>query len=97
MDIKRPTFTHRSPEEVRDWFYRAKARIAAKEEEIRAMYEEEKILDRPVRTKEEILSWLDAARKRKEDWEKKVDAKFSERSLGKKAAAESLQNIRMIY
>ncbi len=42
METKRPTFTHRSPEEVRDWFYRAKARIAAKEEEIRAMYEEEK-------------------------------------------------------
>lgn len=38
---------HRTPEEIRAWFYRAKARIAAREEEIRAMYAEE------VRMKEE--------------------------------------------
>jgi hypothetical protein len=31
----------RTPEEIRAWFYRAKARIAAREEEIRAMYAEE--------------------------------------------------------
>lgn len=42
MNTKMSTFTHRSPEEVREWFYRAKARIAAKEAEIRAMYDEEK-------------------------------------------------------
>ena len=30
-----------TPEEVKAWFYRAKARIAAREEEIRAMYKEE--------------------------------------------------------
>ena len=50
---------------------------------------EAKSLDRPVRTKEEILSWLKAARQRKEAWEKKVDAKFAERLRNKKAAAES--------
>ena len=48
-----------------------------------------KTLDRSVRTKEEILSWLDAARQRKEAWEKKVDAKFAARLQSKKAAAES--------
>ncbi len=48
-----------------------------------------KTLDRPVRTREEILSWLQAARQRKIDWEKKVDAKFAERMRSKKAAAES--------
>ena len=50
---------------------------------------EVKTLDRPVRTKEEILSWLKAARQRKEAWEKRVDAKFAERLRSKKAAAES--------
>lgn len=48
--------------------------------------------DRPIRTKEEVLSWLDGARKRKEAWEKEVDAKFSERSQSKKAAAESVES-----
>ena len=33
--------TQRTPEEITAWFYRAKARIAAREEEIRAMYAEE--------------------------------------------------------
>jgi len=42
MDTKNITFPKRTPEEVRTWFYRAKARIAAREEEIRAMYAEEK-------------------------------------------------------
>jgi hypothetical protein len=41
MEAKKNTFEHRTPEEVRAWFYRAKARIAAREEEIRAMYKEE--------------------------------------------------------
>ncbi len=50
---------------------------------------EAKTLDRPIRTKEEILAWLNAARQRKEAWEKKVDAKFAERLQNKKAAAES--------
>lgn len=50
---------------------------------------EAKTMDRPVRTKDEILSWLKAARQRKEAWEKKVDAKFAERLRSKKAAAES--------
>ena len=51
--------------------------------------EEAKTFDRPIRTKEEILSWLNAARQRKEAWEKKVEAKFAERLRSKKAAAES--------
>ena len=41
METKKSTYTQRTPEEIRAWFYRAKARIAAREEEIRAMYEEE--------------------------------------------------------
>jgi hypothetical protein len=49
---------------------------------------ETKTLDCPVRTKEEILSWLNAARQRKEAWEKKVDAKFAERLRSKKAFIE---------
>lgn len=34
-------YTQRTPEEIRAWFYRAKARIAACEKDIRAMYAEE--------------------------------------------------------
>ena len=41
MEAKKSTFTHRTPEEIRAWFNRAKARIAAREEEIRAMYAEQ--------------------------------------------------------
>ena len=41
MEAKKSTFTLGTPEEVRAWFNRAKARIAAREEEIRAMYKEE--------------------------------------------------------
>ena len=50
---------------------------------------ETKTLNRPVRTKEEILAWLDAARQRKIAWEKKVDAKFAERKRRKQEAAAS--------
>ena len=41
METKTSAYMERTPEEIRAWFYRAKARIAAREEEIRAMYEEE--------------------------------------------------------
>ena len=41
MEAKKSTFTQRTPEEIRAWFNRAKARIAAREKEIRAMYAEE--------------------------------------------------------
>ena len=41
METKKPTYSYRTPEEVRAWFHRAKTRIAARESEIRAMYEEE--------------------------------------------------------
>ena len=41
MEAKKTTFEHRTPEEVKAWFHRAIARIAAREEEIRAMYKEE--------------------------------------------------------
>lgn len=41
MEAKKSTFTHRTPEEIRAWFNRAKARIAAREAEAMAMYEEE--------------------------------------------------------
>lgn len=51
MDTKTSTFTHRSPEEVREWFYRAKARIAAKEAEIRALYDEEKRMKKEAEVK----------------------------------------------
>ena len=41
MEAKKSTFTQRTPEEIRAWFNRAKARIAAREAEAMAMYEEE--------------------------------------------------------
>ena len=41
------------------------------------------------RTREEILAWLDAARQRKEAWEKKVEAKWAEEERLKREAAES--------
>ncbi len=41
MEVNTSTFSFGTPEEVRAWFYRAKARIAAREEEIRTMYKEE--------------------------------------------------------
>lgn len=45
--------------------------------------------DKPIRTKEEVLSWLEAARQRKKAWEERVGAKFAKRLQSKKAAAES--------
>ena len=41
MEAKKSTFTQRTPEEIRAWFNSAKARIAAREAEAMAMYEEE--------------------------------------------------------
>lgn len=41
MEAKKTTFSHRTPEEIRAWFNSAKARIAAREAEAKAMYEEE--------------------------------------------------------
>ena len=41
MEAKTSKFTLGTPEEVRAWFYRAKTRMAVREEEIRAMYKEE--------------------------------------------------------
>ena len=37
----------------------------------------------------EFLAWLDAARQRKEAWQKKVDAKYAERMRRKQEAAAS--------
>lgn len=51
MEANKATFTQRSPEEVREWYYRAKARIAAKEAEIRAMYDEEKQMRKEAKEK----------------------------------------------
>ena len=65
MEANKSTFERPTHEEVLDMFRRAKARQQKLQEE--------------GRTKEEILSWLNAARQRKEAWEKKVDAKFAER------------------
>lgn len=41
MEAQNTTSSHRTPEEIRAWFKRAKTQIAAREAEIRAMYEEE--------------------------------------------------------
>lgn len=41
METNTPKYTLGSPEEVKAWFKRAKTRIAAREAEIRTMYEEE--------------------------------------------------------
>ena len=38
-----------------------------------------KTIDKPIRTREEILSWLEAARQRNKAWEEKIDAKFAKR------------------
>lgn len=43
----------------------------------------------PVRTREEILAWLDAARQRKAAWKKHVTAQWEERERRRKEAAES--------
>ena len=41
MEAKKSTFTQRTPEEIRAWFNRAKARQQQLEEEGRRMWEEE--------------------------------------------------------
>ena len=41
MEAKKSTFTHRTPEEIRAWFNRAKTRQQQLEEEGRRMWEEE--------------------------------------------------------
>jgi len=41
METIKTTFTHRTPEEIRAWFNRAKARQQQLEEEGRRMWEEE--------------------------------------------------------
>ena len=41
METKSSTFKHRIPEEIREWFYRAKAHQQKLEEEGRRMWEEE--------------------------------------------------------
>ena len=42
-----------------------------------------------IRTREEVLAWLDAARQRKLEWEKSIEAKWAEESALNKAAKES--------
>ena len=41
------------------------------------------------RTREEVLAWLDAARRRKMAWQEKVRTEFAERDRLRKEAAES--------
>ena len=41
MEAKKTTFSHRTPEEIRAWFNSAKARIAAREAEAKAMYDQD--------------------------------------------------------
>ena len=41
MEENTSKYTLGTPEEVRAWYYRAKARLAAREAEIRSIYEEE--------------------------------------------------------
>ncbi len=41
------------------------------------------------RTREEIIAWLDAARQRKLDWEKQIEAKWAEEEAQRKVAIES--------
>ena len=41
MEAKKSTFTHRTPEEIRAWFNRAKTRQQQLAEEGRRMWEEE--------------------------------------------------------
>ena len=39
MEAKTFTFPQRTPEEIKEWFHRRKARQAAREQEIKAMYD----------------------------------------------------------
>ena len=44
---------------------------------------------KPMRTREEILAWLQEARERKEAFQRKVEAEWQARQQSKKNAAES--------
>jgi predicted Fe-S protein YdhL (DUF1289 family) len=44
---------------------------------------------KPMRTREEVLAWLQEARERKEAFQRKVEADWQARQQNKKAAAES--------
>lgn len=44
---------------------------------------------KPMRTREEILAWLQEARERKQAFQHKVEAEWKARQKSKKAAAES--------
>jgi predicted Fe-S protein YdhL (DUF1289 family) len=44
---------------------------------------------KPMRTREEILAWLQEARERKQAFQRKVEAEWQARQQSKKAAAES--------
>ena len=44
---------------------------------------------KPMRTREEILAWLQEARERKQAFQRKVESEWQARQQSKKAAAES--------
>lgn len=44
---------------------------------------------KPMRTREEILAWLQEARERKQAFQRKVETEWQARQESKKAAAES--------
>ena len=50
---------------------------------------ETKITAKPMRTREEILAWLQEARERKQAFQRKVETEWQARQQSKKAAAES--------
>ena len=50
---------------------------------------EAKNTTKPMRTREEILAWLQEARERKQAFQQKVEAEWQARQQSKKAAAES--------
>jgi predicted Fe-S protein YdhL (DUF1289 family) len=47
------------------------------------------VTTKPMRTREEILAWLQEARERKQAFQRKVEAEWQARQQSKKAAAES--------
>ncbi len=53
MEAKKSTFTHRTPEEIKAWFNRAKARQQQLEEEGRRMWEEEQRIKSKASIKQE--------------------------------------------
>ena len=68
-------------------FARLFVSLQAKHKTVKIM--EAKETTKPMRTREEILAWLQEARERKQAFQRKVETEWQARQQSKKAAAES--------